>query len=217
MKTDAPRATRSTKAPPRGRVNRREENRQRTRRDIVAAARRLFATDGVENTTCEAIASRAQVSRATFFNYFPSKSAVVDELVLEMSREFRVLLEAEARLDLPTAERIRRVFTQVAERVEQEGDYFRALLGVSEQLWGEVNEARTRIADMHAGILLLLQSGLARGDVRQDFPLEVLTEVLGGSFIAFVHNYRVSPDYPLVSRLDAMAQIIGGALQPVQR
>ncbi len=44
---------------------------------IAAAARELFAAQGYDRTTVEAIAERAGVSRRTFFRHFPSKDDVI--------------------------------------------------------------------------------------------------------------------------------------------
>lgn len=48
-----------------------------TRRAIVAAAARLFAERGYVGTSFEAVAKGAEVSRATVFAHFPSKSELV--------------------------------------------------------------------------------------------------------------------------------------------
>ncbi|HET9654932.1 MAG TPA: TetR family transcriptional regulator [Kineosporiaceae bacterium] len=48
-----------------------------SRARIAAAARELFAGQGYERTTVDAIAERAGVARRTFFRYFPSKDDVI--------------------------------------------------------------------------------------------------------------------------------------------
>lgn len=47
------------------------------RRRIAAAARELFASQGYDRTTVDAIAERAGVARRTFFRYFGSKDDVI--------------------------------------------------------------------------------------------------------------------------------------------
>lgn len=55
----------------------RERKKRRTRRNLVEAALRLFDEQGYERTSVAEIAAAAEVSTKTFFNYFPSKEAVI--------------------------------------------------------------------------------------------------------------------------------------------
>ncbi|GAA2760752.1 TetR family transcriptional regulator [Actinopolymorpha rutila] len=56
----------------------REQRKARTRRAIQEQALRLFVAQGYEATTVAEIAAAAGVSHMTFFRYFPSKEAVVE-------------------------------------------------------------------------------------------------------------------------------------------
>jgi len=61
-----------------------------TRARIAAAAFELFAAQGYDNTTVDAIAERAGIARRTFFRYFRSKDDVIfpdhDHLLAEVRR-----------------------------------------------------------------------------------------------------------------------------------
>src|SRR3954468_8730966 len=60
--------------------NRRERRKEETRSQIFQAAMRLFERKGVFNTTVEEIAASADVAKGTFFNYFPTKEAILTKL-----------------------------------------------------------------------------------------------------------------------------------------
>lgn len=54
----------------------RERKKRRTRRDLSEAALRLFLARGYEATTLDDLVDAAEVSKRTFFRYYPSKEAV---------------------------------------------------------------------------------------------------------------------------------------------
>ncbi|HEY4071753.1 MAG TPA: TetR family transcriptional regulator [Herbaspirillum sp.] len=56
---------------------RRERKRRETRERIAAAAKKLFLEHGFEGTTIEDITEAADVSKRTFFGYFPSKEDLI--------------------------------------------------------------------------------------------------------------------------------------------
>ncbi|MET9021239.1 TetR family transcriptional regulator [Actinopolymorpha sp. NPDC004070] len=55
----------------------RERKKRQTRRTLIETALRLFDEQGYDETTVAAVAAAADVSTKTFFNYFPSKEAVL--------------------------------------------------------------------------------------------------------------------------------------------
>jgi AcrR family transcriptional regulator len=55
----------------------RERKRRQTRQELISTAMRLFEQKGYEQTTVAEIASAAEVSTKTFFNYFASKDEVL--------------------------------------------------------------------------------------------------------------------------------------------
>lgn len=70
-----------------------QEHKERTRRDLLASARTLFAERGYQATSAADIAAAAGVTERTLFRYFPNKIALVlDEaiaLLPEMAESIR--------------------------------------------------------------------------------------------------------------------------------
>lgn len=71
-----------------GTKERRERERVETRDRILAAAREMFANDGVEGVTMRAIADRIEYTPTALYHHFPNKQALLTELC---ERDFEAL------------------------------------------------------------------------------------------------------------------------------
>jgi len=67
----------------------RERQKAGRRRDILAAAAKLFRRDGFADTSIEAIAAEAEVAAGTVYNYFESKGDLLIALVALDGEEVR--------------------------------------------------------------------------------------------------------------------------------
>jgi AcrR family transcriptional regulator len=74
-----------------GSKERRERQRVETRERILDAARDMFATHGVEDTTMRAIATEIEYTPTAIYHHFESKEALLTELC---DRDFRALAAA---------------------------------------------------------------------------------------------------------------------------
>lgn len=195
-------------------VSRREQNKVETRRRILAAASRLLAAQELDATTAEAIAAAADVSRATFFNYFPSKSAVIAALVAKLDNDFVATIGLERRTEWPTADRLEHLFLQTAVRLQAAPALNKMILGESERGYSQARQSGQRVGRMYQVLRELLADGVARGEVRTDYPLELIAEIVGGTYVALLHNWRVTKDYPLETRMKATAGFLADSIAP---
>jgi AcrR family transcriptional regulator len=86
----------------------REDKKARMRAELYETAMRLFSERGYEATRISDIVEAVGVSEATFFNYFPTKGALLDQSAAEFKGYYRLFLQhLVAREGEPTADRIR--------------------------------------------------------------------------------------------------------------
>lgn len=71
--------------------SRREENRQRNRDAIKAAAWTVFATKGLDASTVRDIVAASGVSIGTFYNYYGTREAVFHEILDNLAEQIRHL------------------------------------------------------------------------------------------------------------------------------
>ena len=185
--------------------SRRADGKARVRAELLSAARRLFARQGVADTTMDDIARLAGVSRPTVFNYFPSKNLLLAALVHEMESRFLKLIEAQFDTPGTAAQRIAALFGWTAGRVEESAELSRVLIGASETTFGAAPDSAVRTERTHQAFKRVLDQGRREGNVRRDVPTQVLAEIVGGTYAGILHAWRVGARYPLRRRLDAAA------------
>ncbi|MEH7235570.1 TetR/AcrR family transcriptional regulator [Bacillus sp. JJ1562] len=66
-----------------------------TREKLLRAAEEVFGQKGFYETSIVNISQEAKVAQGTFYNYFPSKKDIFDELIQQYSRELRLAIKEE--------------------------------------------------------------------------------------------------------------------------
>jgi AcrR family transcriptional regulator len=158
-------------------IGRRERRKQQTRERIVAAAAASFAEEGFDGTTFDHIAERADVARATVFNYFRDKQQLLRAYLDHRRAWLRAQLEDEAAKEQGGAARLARLLDTLAtfnEENEREAaaiiDAWRVMRGAysvgapTADVFREVIEAGQAAGefaadvDSHAAALLLFDA-----------------------------------------------------------
>lgn len=174
-------------------VGRREKNKQQTRDRLLSAARELLATRGSE-ATVEEIAERAEVSRATFFNYFPSKDALIDALYAELMELFGEVVDAMLDERLSTYDRVVGVFTDFAQTSAADPDYMRVVTGELERMYAASDSLGENSHLFTTQVRRLIEPGLEQGDLRTDHPVEFLAQMVAAIYLSTMRYWRIDPD-----------------------
>ncbi|GIE82484.1 hypothetical protein Aph02nite_84340 [Actinoplanes philippinensis] len=137
----------------------RERKKLETWRAIRAAALALFDRHGYEAVTVEQIAAAANVSRATFFNYFASKEAVVFDQDPEERDNWRALM-AQRPADEPLWLSLTAILMAFTERLGDRMPLQRRLKAQSPALAQSTQDFGERFrADLHAWVLGRARAG----------------------------------------------------------
>ena len=102
----------------------RERKKIKARLAIERAALELVLERGYDGTTVEDICERAEVSKKTFFNYFPSKAAVVTGRVSEFPEAEQLVAMMEAHSEMCYLDVLVNMIS--ADYTVREGDYLEA-------------------------------------------------------------------------------------------
>lgn len=161
----------------------RERKKIETRRRILHTAIELFQERGFEQTLIDEIASRAEISRGTFFNYFPNKEGVLREIALDELRELGRLIEVEQAEQGSVIEKIRQVMRRL---VADTLPYLRIMRDVllREMLYPSGETAISmHLSDM---LLDLVVRAQAKGEIRADLNAQEVAYVLLGPYLSVV-------------------------------
>jgi AcrR family transcriptional regulator len=159
-----------------GRIERRKA---RTRANLLAAARHLFAGRGVEHTTIAQIADHAEIAIGSFYNYFSTKDELLDAVIEEALSEQRHLLQLRQAQVSDPAEKVSIAHRHLVRMARADSDSAWLLVRlefprrVARSLLGDAVRR-----DMHAGI--------QTGRFQVSNPTLAL-DASGGALFAVVH------------------------------
>jgi AcrR family transcriptional regulator len=157
------------------------------RERILAVCGRLFRARGFDDTTIAGIVEGASISRQTFFNYFPSKEAVLLELGLVWMRDQAMV----PRIG-PGPHRAGSILkgTRAAIRaqlraIEADADFMRLVFTRSGLPFLQGTSADASVQRLHAdhtraifeGIAGVIRTAQKAGEVRRDIPALQVAEM----------------------------------------
>ncbi len=162
---------------------------QANRDRIVAAAREVFATGGIE-ATVEEIARRAGVGIGTLYRRFPTKEDLIDAVLEEAFGEFIVVAEeALAEPDAWVG------FSTFLERALALHGADRGLKDLVESSAHGLARSDAKRATLRPLIRQLVERAQAQGTLRADFAAEDVSVVFWAAGRVIETTSAVAPDY----------------------
>jgi len=168
----------------------REEKKVEQRRAILDAAVALFRKRGYEQTRVQDIIARLRISEATFFNYFPTKEALLYEFAVEdIERSTTAILAELERHDRSVPDRIRSIMSWWVQGWASDRRFNELVANRSRLLAGPKGELREKAMRNYVLLEQLFREGQERGEIRPDVEPLQLAEMLEGIFVITAGNW----------------------------
>ncbi len=194
-------------------VGRRERKKSKQRQLVLEAAGHLIRTQGFWATTVEQIAAAADVSPATFFNYFPTKAAMLKAMAGDTLEELNAALRAQTDRPGPTAQRLDAFFAEAAAIVERARQAMGRVLLMVVRAAAHTSTGHDHLGQLRGAFSALFYSGQERGDLRTDIDATFLAELATASFVATLTSWLNDPRYPLTIRTQQTAAFLAAAIR----
>jgi AcrR family transcriptional regulator len=203
-------------------IDRKEREHQAHRKEILAAAERLFAAKGFFHTTVSEIAHQAQFGTGTLYKYFKSKEDLYFTLIVEKTETINRLVKAEFSRKISPREKIERALRLQLEFIEQNRDFFRIYISERSRFEWTIKEKLGKgIHDKMVAYIQTLAKAIKEGIKEGVFipkdPLD-LAHALVGIVNSFVFEWLISPrPYLLISKMDTILDIFLMGVQRTER
>lgn len=161
----------------------RERQKERRRARIYGVAIEMFKRGGFQATTATDIAKASNVSRGTFFNYYPYKEAVLLDYGSEVMERLRDLAEEKLASGQAPLSVLYEVWDTLAEESSRERDLFPPL--AYEVMNPNPERARTayQALPLSKVIELILRPLHASGQIRTDMSLQRISNLMADTYL----------------------------------
>jgi len=182
-------------------------NRGQTRDEIIEAAKALFYRRGYAQTSFSDIVNHTGIQRGNIYHYFKTKDDILDAVIEQRAREFRVTLSAWDKALPGPRDRLRRFVQMVVSNREDLTRYGCPIGSLNTELGKEAyprKESARQLFDLFRDWLAVQFSAL--GDPRQARAqaLHLLGRAEGISLMGHVYN---DPDF-ITAEIEILEQWI---------
>jgi len=192
----------------------RRRKKQERKERIYRAALRLFREKGFDNTTVEEIARAAQVAKGTFFNYFPTKEAVLLYLGEQQLGGLRALTEMRRWDTLSAPERVKRLLRSLAESAQEDRELVQLMVSRALRAGDLGPNGRGRFG-LRAIVALIIAQGQRAGEFRNDVSADLLAGLVEAIYFHELFQWCASSiPYALDRRLEMLIDVLLTGIGP---
>ena len=152
-----------------GYEERKRQEKEMKRQDIIDAAERVFFTKGYENSSMDEVAKEAEFSKRTIYVYFSSKEQIYYEIMIRGYRLLIGMLEICFSKELPQTaeEELRCIFFTLYSFSKNHSNYFSSIMEYetkdADEQTGIDDESKTECYQLGEQVLGYLSDALEKG------------------------------------------------------
>ncbi len=162
------------------------------RDSFLSAALKLFVANGVQHTTTAAIAKEAGTAAGTLFLYFPTKQALIDELVLTIGQQQADAMNLLLDPSLPARQSLHTIWSGSIRWLLDHVDAYHYARQVRDT--GLISPAAVQQSARFFGFYYAaIQKGLAEGSIKP-YPADVIGGFLYQDIMAVMNLIWLQPD-----------------------
>ena len=168
------------------------ELRDDKRERLLQAALRLFAANGIQNTSTAEIAAEAKVASGTLFLYFPTKQHLVNELVILVSKQEAEHINTLLNPSMSVRDTFFTIWDGSIRWLLDNPEVFQYSQQVRHS--GLVSEAATLESGKYFSFYYeTIQRGLQEGSIKP-YPIDLIGGFLYQDIVAVMNHIRMQPD-----------------------
>jgi AcrR family transcriptional regulator len=194
-------------------VAKRREREQSMRRELIMnTARQLFAEKGVDSTTVEEIAARAELGKGTIYSYFQSKEQIYIAILESGLDDLRERMDRAMENPASAVDALYKMYDVFIEFNRERKGFVESLFLQADQqsffrLSGVVGGLKNRASVWNQLVAKVLQWGIERGEFKR-LDVNKLAQVIVGMIIGLIiQNQIVPPDTGFDSFGDVMFEM----------
>jgi AcrR family transcriptional regulator len=197
-------------------TSRRERRKTETLNRILSSAIRLFGERGYAETTVEDITEAADIGKGTFFNYFPTKDAVLVAIFDALRQEFAAL---EARAS-QVGDARQALHDFIHENLSSTVRTPRLIRGIFGHALNDPEMGRrveSVMLQARQAITILFESGQKLGQIRRDIPAPVLARTFQQFIFGTQIVWALTTEEDLHCWVDVMLDVFWNGASPGAR
>ncbi|HSB95610.1 MAG TPA: TetR/AcrR family transcriptional regulator [Spongiibacteraceae bacterium] len=197
---------------------RRERRKQEIQALILEAAIDLFGSRGYDSSTVEHICEHADVSRQTFYSYYPSKAHLLSALseLSAIKTPEHLLSEARAHSD-NALQQLYFFIENVESNMRKSSVLERTLRRELMRYVDKFDEsAATRWSYTSQVLADIIQAGQLEKQISQQYEAVFLAEMIAGTVNSIAIKWSYDESYPYPERLRALRHFLQSTLQPAE-